>query len=66
LPRHVKWALSQASSGTRDIAIVGVGGNALVGGWGETFVLQPISVQAQEGLNLAVGLSSFELWSLAD
>lgn len=40
---------------------VGVGANALVGGSGKTFTLQPISVQAQEGLNLAVGFSSFEL-----
>jgi hypothetical protein len=45
---------------------VGVGANALVGGSGETFVLQPISVQAQQGLNLAVGFSSFELRSVAD
>lgn len=42
---------------------VGVGANALVGGSGKSFVLQPISVQAQEGLNLAVGFSSFELRS---
>jgi len=42
---------------------VGLGANALVGGSGETFVLQPVSVQAQEGLNLAVGFSSFELRS---
>ena len=45
---------------------VGVGANALVGGSGETFVLQPVSVQAQQGLNLAVGFSSFELRSVAD
>ncbi len=43
---------------------VGVGANALVGGSGKTFVLQPVSVQAQKGLNLAVGLSSFELRSV--
>lgn len=42
---------------------VGLGANALVGGSGETFVLQPISVQAQQGLNLAIGFSSFELRS---
>ncbi len=40
---------------------VGLGANALVGGSNKTFVLQPVSVQAQEGLNLAVGFSSFEL-----
>ena len=45
---------------------VGLGANALVGGSGETFVLQPVSVQAQEGLNLAVGFSSFQLRTTAD
>jgi Protein of unknown function (DUF992) len=40
---------------------VGLGANALVGGSNKAFVLQPVSVQAQEGLNLAVGFSSFEL-----
>ena len=42
---------------------VGLGANALIGGSGDTFTLQPISVQAQEGLNLAVGFSSFQLRS---
>ena len=42
---------------------VGLGANALVGGSGKTFVLQPLSVQAQEGLNLAAGFTSFELRS---
>jgi hypothetical protein len=42
---------------------VGLGANALVGGSGRTFTLQPLSVQAQEGLNVAAGLSEFELHS---
>lgn len=42
---------------------VGVGGNVLIGGSGKAFVLQPLSVQAQQGLNLAAGLTSFELRS---
>jgi len=42
---------------------VGLGANALVGGSGKTFVLQPLSVQAQEGLDVAAGLTSFELRS---
>jgi hypothetical protein len=42
---------------------VGLGANALVGGSAKSFALQPLSVQAQEGLNLAVGFSSFELRS---
>lgn len=45
---------------------VGLGANALVGGSGETFALQPVSVQAQQGLNLAVGFSSFQLRTTAD
>ena len=42
---------------------VGVGANALVGGSNRSFVLQPLSVGAQQGLNLAVGFSSFQLRS---
>jgi hypothetical protein len=40
---------------------LGLGANALVGGSNKTFVLQPVSLQAQKGLNLAVGFSSFDL-----
>ena len=42
-------------------AAVGAGANVLVGGSNQTIVLQPVSVQAQTGLNLAVGVSSFRL-----
>jgi hypothetical protein len=42
---------------------VGLGANALIGGGERAFVLQPLSVQAQEGLNLAVGFTSFQLRS---
>ena len=42
---------------------VGLGANALIGGSGKTFALQPVSVQGQEGLNLAAGLTTFELRS---
>jgi hypothetical protein len=45
---------------------LGVGANALLGGSGETFVLQPVSVQTQEGLNLALGFTSIELQAVAD
>jgi hypothetical protein len=45
---------------------VGVGANALIGGSLETIVLQPISVQAQEGLNFAVGVAQLELNATAD
>ncbi|MCT8974855.1 DUF992 domain-containing protein [Microbaculum marinisediminis] len=40
---------------------VGVGANALIGGSNKAIVLQPLSVQAQEGLNIAAGMSSIEL-----
>lgn len=40
---------------------VGVGANALIGGSDKQIVLQPLSVQAQEGLNIAAGVSSIEL-----
>ena len=47
-------------------AVVGAGANVLVGGSSETFTLQPVSVQAQTGLNLALGVSSFQLRAVAD
>jgi len=40
---------------------VGVGVNALVGGSERSIVLQPVSVQTQEGLNIAAGVASLEL-----
>jgi hypothetical protein len=40
---------------------VGLGANVLVGGSNRTVSLQPISVQGQEGLNLAVGVTGLEL-----
>ena len=40
---------------------VGVGANALVGGSNREFSLQPLSVQAQTGLDIAAGVSSITL-----
>jgi len=42
-------------------AAIGAGANVLVGGSNQTIALQPVSVQAQTGLNLAIGVSSFQL-----
>lgn len=42
-------------------AAVGGGASFLVGGSNQTFTLQPVSIQAQTGLNLAVGVTEFEL-----
>ncbi|MEO4001669.1 DUF992 domain-containing protein [Mesorhizobium sp. CAU 1732] len=43
---------------------VGVGANVLIGGSDRTISLQPISVQAQTGLNLALGVTEFKLRSI--
>lgn len=43
---------------------VGVGANALVGGSNNTFALQPVSAQAQSGLNVSAGLTDLELRAL--
>jgi hypothetical protein len=40
---------------------LGVGANALVGGSNNTITLQPLSVEGQVGVNLAVGISSLSL-----
>ena len=40
---------------------IGVGGNVLVGGSGNSIALQPLSVQGQVGIALAAGLESLEL-----
>ncbi len=44
-------------------AAVGVGANAnaLVGGSGNSFTLQPVSLEGQTGLNVAVGVASLDL-----
>ena len=39
----------------------GFGANALVGGFGRSFTLQPLSIQAQTGLDLAGGVSLMTL-----
>ncbi len=40
---------------------LGVGTNALLGGSENSIALQPVSVQAQQGLNVAVGVSALSL-----
>ena len=42
---------------------VGLGANVLVGGLDQSFALQPLSVEGQEGLNVAVGISTITLKS---
>jgi hypothetical protein len=40
---------------------IGVGANALLGGSQKSIVLQPLSVQAQQGLNIAAGVAALKL-----
>ena len=40
---------------------VGVSGNLLVGGNGNSVTLQPFSLQSSRGINVAVGVTGFEL-----
>ena len=41
--------------------MTGGGANVLVGGWNSAFMLEPLSVQAQTGVNLAVTVASLDL-----
>ncbi|MBV5269503.1 MAG: DUF992 domain-containing protein [Afipia sp.] len=41
--------------------VVGLGGNAMIGGSQNSFALQPLSVQGQTGLSVAGGVQSMEL-----
>lgn len=55
LAGHYVGASAEAS------AAIGGGANVLVGGSNDTVSLQPVSVQGQVGLNLAVGVTDFRL-----
>lgn len=44
-----------------ETVVLGLGANLLVGGSESSLALQPLSVQGQAGLNLAVGVSKLEL-----
>jgi hypothetical protein len=39
----------------------GIGANALVGGFNNSFTLQPLSVQVQTGVNIAAGIGAMSL-----
>jgi hypothetical protein len=55
LAGHYAGASAEAS------VAVGLGANVLVGGSDKSVALQPLSVQAQTGLNLAAGVASLRL-----
>ena len=40
---------------------LGIGANALIGGSNKNIILQPLSVQAQQGLNIAAGVAALQL-----
>lgn len=71
---HIVWAVlapsaedTQSISGTyfgigaEGTVVAGIGANALIGGFDNSINLQPISVSAQLGLDVALGLSSMHL-----
>ena len=60
---HYRGALAGTYVGaSADIAVgVGLGANALVGGSRRSIALQPLSVEANTGLNLAAGVSRLRL-----
>ena len=58
-----KGALKGSYTGATAEATVigGLGANVLIGGFRKTINLQPVSVQAQTGLNVAAGIASMQL-----
>jgi hypothetical protein len=72
---HMLWAVFAPTSGfphgalagtyvgaSADVAVgLGLGANALVGGSHRSFALQPVSVEANTGVNLAAGVSELRL-----
>lgn len=52
---------SYAGASAEATVVAGLGANVLVGGSNRTVALQPVSVQSQTGLNLAVGVAGLEL-----
>ena len=66
-PGKVKGgALAGSYNGVTAEATVigGLGANVLIGGFRKTINLQPVSVQAQTGLNVAAGIGSLHLDSV--
>lgn len=50
-----------AGVGVEATALVGLGANVMIGGSADSFALQPLSVQGQTGVNVAAGITEFEL-----
>lgn len=63
-PGKVKRGALQGSYGgaSAEVTVVGgLGANVLVGGFEKTINLQPVSIQAQTGLNIAAGIAGLRL-----
>lgn len=60
VPAHALTGRYVGAMGQATIGI-GLGGNALIGGSNQTITLQPLSVSAQTGLNLAAGVGDLTL-----
>jgi hypothetical protein len=58
---HYDLSGSYAGGAASATVGVGIGANALIGGSGNTFALQPVSLQGQTGLSVAAGVASLEL-----
>ena len=61
--KYTPFALAGEYAGVtaEETVALGLGANLLVGGSEKAFILQPLSVQGQAGLNLAVGVSILHL-----
>ncbi len=72
---HIAWAVLAPKTGRRAGALAGdyggvsaeatagagIGANALVGGFGRSITLNPVSVQTQTGANIAAGIAGLKL-----
>jgi Protein of unknown function (DUF992) len=58
---HGALAGTYVGVGAQATAGAGLGANALVGGTGRAFALQPLSVQGQTGVNIAGGITTVTL-----
>jgi hypothetical protein len=61
--KYQPWALAGQYAGlsAEETVALGLGANLLIGGSDKGFILQPLSVQGQAGLNLAIGVSILHL-----
>jgi len=53
--------VSYVGASAQATVAVGVGANALIGGFNKSFALQPLSVEGSKGLNVAAGIGSISL-----